>query len=170
MALRLPKFAVFPSLFIFLLLVACAGGDEPVTANAGSEAASEAGEAGTAAIKMHWTNDQPIGLGMAGVDAAMLENGLEDPTQWLLYGGNYSNFRHSPIEELTPAAVPNLRVAWSFPTGTDRQFEVSPVVSAASCTSAARTTASLRLTPPLASCSGGTITSSRTTAWSVVDP
>ncbi|MCH7890162.1 MAG: PQQ-dependent dehydrogenase, methanol/ethanol family [Gemmatimonadetes bacterium] len=62
------------------------------------------------------------------MDAAMLQSGLEDPTQWLLYGGNYANYRHSPIQRLTPEAVPNLKLAWSFPTGTDRQFEVSPVV------------------------------------------
>ena len=125
MAFRLPKFALFPC----LLILACADGGEPGTTDSESEAASsEPGEAGPTGRQMHWTNDQPIGLGMAGVDAAMLESGLDDPTKWLLYGGNYSNFRHSPIEELTPAAVPNLRVAWSFPTGTDRQFEVSPIV------------------------------------------
>ena len=115
--------------FLSLFIVAC-GGEDSGTVSTGDPAAAteEAGEAGPVATQMHWTNDEPIGLGMAPVDAAMLESGLEDPTRWLLYGGNYSNYRHSPIEELTPESVSNLKVAWSFPTGTDRQFEVSPVV------------------------------------------
>ncbi len=125
MAFRRSTYAAFLCLFI----VACADGGDPDTTGSESEAASsEPGEGGPISSQSHWTNDQPIGLGMDGVDAAMLEAGLEDPTRWLLYGGNYGNYRHSPIEELTPAAVPNLKVAWSFPTGTDRQFEVSPVV------------------------------------------
>ena len=125
MAFRFPTFAIF----LCLLIVACMDGVEPGTTGSESAAASsEPGEAGPSVGQTHWTNDEPIGLGMEGVDAAMLEGGLEDPTRWLLYGGNYGNYRHSPIEELTPAAVPNLKVAWSFPTGTDRQFEVSPVV------------------------------------------
>ena len=123
MAFRLSPYATFLCLFI----VACGDGS-----GSGSESASvdpdEGGEVAPSDGQTHWTNDGPIGLGMEPVTAAMLESGLEDPTQWLLYGGNYANYRHSPIEELTPEAVPNLRVAWSFPTGTDRQFEVSPVV------------------------------------------
>jgi alcohol dehydrogenase (cytochrome c) len=67
-------------------------------------------------------------LGQGPVDAAMLEAGLEDPTRWLQYGGNYENHRHSPIRELTPSSVQRLRVAWTFPTGTPAQFEASPVV------------------------------------------
>ncbi len=124
MAFRFATFAIFPS----LLILACSDGGEPGTIDSESEVAIEAGEAGPASGRTHWTNDQPIGLGMAGVNAAMLESGLDDPTKWLHYGGNYSNYRHSPIEELTPEAVPNLKVAWSFPTGTNRQFEVSPIV------------------------------------------
>ena len=127
----------FPTSFRFstrafllcLFIVACSDGSGPgTTASEPGLASSEPGEGLAPSGRTHWTNDQPIGLGMGGVDAAMLESGLEDPTKWLLYGGNYGNYRHSPIEELTPAAVPSLKVAWSFPTGTDRQFEVSPVV------------------------------------------
>ena len=121
MASRLLTFAFFS-----LSIVACA--EESAPASASEEEGEGEGEAGPGSGRMHWINDRPIGLGMPGVDAAMLESGLDDPTKWLLYGGNYANYRHSPIQELTPAAVPNLRVAWSFPTGTDRQFEVSPIV------------------------------------------
>ncbi len=103
MTFRVLRYALL-SLFLSLFIVACADGSAPDTAGEEGEAAPTSGQ-------MHWTNDQPIGLGMGGVDGAMLERGLEDPSQWLLYGGNYANFRHSPIERLTPEAVPNLRVA-----------------------------------------------------------
>ena len=125
---RFPTFALFFRLSIASLAVAaCADGGE--SGATGSEAASAAsGEAAPSDGRTHWINNESIGLGMPPVSAAMLEGGLEDPTRWLIYGGNYRNHRHSPIEQLTPAAVPNLTMAWSFPTGTDLQFEVSPVV------------------------------------------
>jgi len=43
-------------------------------------------------------------------------------------GGDYANFQHSTIDDLTPQTVAKLQVAWSFPTGTPEQFEVSPVI------------------------------------------
>ncbi len=79
-------------------------------------------------IPTHWTNDKPIGGGAPGVTDAQLLAGTDDPTQWLLYGGDYSNQRFSPITALNPSSVANLQVAWIFPTGTLGQFEVSPVV------------------------------------------
>ena len=79
-------------------------------------------------IPTHWTNDKPIGSGAPGVTDAQLLAGTSDPKQWLLYGGDYSNQRFSPIASLTPAAVAGLQVAWIFPTGTLGQFEASPVV------------------------------------------
>lgn len=107
----------FPTFFLLIsvLFLGCADG-------------GEAGEAGRSGRQNHWINEEPIGSGAGPVDQAMLEAGLEDPTRWLLYGGNYANYRHSPITELTPEAVPDLRVAWTFPTGTDGQFEASPVI------------------------------------------
>ena len=44
------------------------------------------------------------------------------------YGGNYGQWRHSPITALTPANVGSLRPGWMLPTGISVQFEVSPVV------------------------------------------
>jgi alcohol dehydrogenase (cytochrome c) len=123
MPFRLPTIA----LCLCLLTSACGDGGTPERGGAGSSSNPQ-GEAAPSGEQTHWTNDEAIGRGLQPVTAAMLEDGLEDPTRWLLYGGNYGNHRHSPIQRLTPAAVPNLKVAWSFPTGTDSQFEVSPVV------------------------------------------
>ncbi len=120
-----------------LAVLGCGDGAQPPatgsgTGGAGAEPAgggeAGGGEAVGASGQTHWTNQAPIGLGLGPVDAAMLAAGSADPTKWLHYGGDYANFRHSPIEELTPTSVRDLRVAWTFPTGTDGQFEASPVV------------------------------------------
>ena len=60
---------------------------------------------------------QPVGP-EAGVTGKMLKAGTSNPASWLMYGGDYTNHRYSPIKGLTPAAVKKLKVAWSFPTGT----------------------------------------------------
>ncbi len=95
-----------------------------------AQAAATAGvseELGFAPVPTHFPAKQPVGP-EAGVTDAMLKAGAADPSSWLLYGGDYSNYRHSPIKSLDPAAAKKLKVAWSFPTGTTGQFEASPVI------------------------------------------
>ena len=111
----------------------------------GWQASAESAEDSTAAIDIappemsveasvapplptHWTNDRDIGNGAGPTTAAHLLAGATDPEKWLLYGGDYANFRHSPIDDITPDNVANLQVAWAFPTGTTEQFEVSPTI------------------------------------------
>ena len=74
-----------------------------------------------------WFAAKPVGAAVGPVTAAQLAKGA-DKTHWLTYGGDYRNFRHSPVAGLTPASVRRLHVAWSAPTGTTGQFEGSPVV------------------------------------------
>ena len=74
-----------------------------------------------------WYAAKPVGAKAGPVTAAQLAKG-PDGAQWLTYGGDYRNFRHSPVPGLTPASVKRLKVAWSAPTGTTGQFEASPVV------------------------------------------
>ncbi len=81
-----------------------------------------------APLPTHWTAKKPAGHGAGPVTDAMLEDPFAQGAQWLHYGGTYRNFRHSPLETLTPASVPKLQVAWAFSTGTNGQFEVSPVL------------------------------------------
>ncbi|MBL4819678.1 MAG: PQQ-dependent dehydrogenase, methanol/ethanol family [Gammaproteobacteria bacterium] len=76
----------------------------------------------------HWLNDQPIGTGLGPVTVENLASGTSNPEQWLHYGGDYRNFRHSPITELNPDSIGELQIAWLFPTGTDGQFAMSPIV------------------------------------------
>jgi len=74
-----------------------------------------------------WYAAKPVGTAAGPVTAAQLAKGA-DKSHWLTYGGDYRNFRHSPVASLTPASVKRLHVAWSAPTGTTGQFEASPVV------------------------------------------
>ena len=111
-------------------LVACEQGSTPA-----SEAPSEqspvettAVEAVAAPVMHHWTNDRPIGLGGVPVADEHLLRAPSVPEEWLLYGGDYANLRHSPIDDITPDNAARLQVAWAFPTGTSQQFEVSPTV------------------------------------------
>ncbi|MEX0617945.1 MAG: PQQ-dependent dehydrogenase, methanol/ethanol family [Pseudohongiellaceae bacterium] len=76
----------------------------------------------------HWINDRPIGDGDGPVTVEELASGTSNPERWLHYGGDYRNFRHSPVEALNPESIENLQVAWSFPTGTEGQFAMSPIV------------------------------------------
>lgn len=85
-------------------------------------------EAVIPSLPTHWLNQDPAGLDAAPVSPAMLAAGNLVADRWIQYGGDYANHRHSPITQLTPESVPNLRVAWAFPTGTMGQFEVSPIV------------------------------------------
>jgi alcohol dehydrogenase (cytochrome c) len=57
---------------------------------------------------------------------------IADPARhggdWLTYSGNYQGHRFSPLREITPANVSDLRVRWAyqFPNG---RTEVSPIVA-----------------------------------------
>ena len=95
-----------------------------------AQAAQTAGvsdEIGFAPVPTHFPAKQPVGP-EAGVTGDMLKAGTADPASWLLYGGDYKGYRHSPIKSLNPAAAKKLKAAWSFPTGTTGQFEASPVI------------------------------------------
>jgi len=122
--------------FLFLgTLLALAGCGQETAPPPAEPAASEVTEgsspvetAGAGGEITHWTNDRAIGLGEGPVTTAHLLAGTADPSRWLHYGGDYANSRHSPVDDLTPDSVGRLQVAWSFPTGTPEQFEVSPVI------------------------------------------
>ena len=56
--------------------------------------------------------------------------GLADPERWLTYSGDYSGKRHSPLQQITPENVAQLRPLWTFQTDTTtrgRGFETTPL-------------------------------------------
>jgi alcohol dehydrogenase (cytochrome c) len=52
----------------------------------------------------------------------------EDPKQWVTPGGNYANWRYSPLRQITPENVGRLQTAWSFSTGVLGGHEGAPLV------------------------------------------
>jgi alcohol dehydrogenase (cytochrome c) len=57
-----------------------------------------------------------------------LMEGLKDPTRWLMYSGDYSGQRHSPLTQITPENVGQLSAQWTFQTGTLGSFQTTPIV------------------------------------------
>ena len=111
-------------------LVACEQGSAPAGDPPAVQTPVEttAVEAAPAPVMHHWTNDRQIGLGGTPVTDEHLLRAPSNPEEWLLYGGDYANLRHSPIDDITSDNAAKLQVAWAFPTGTSQQFEVSPTV------------------------------------------
>ena len=54
--------------------------------------------------------------------------GLQDGTKWLTYSGNYFGHRHSPLTQITPENVGQLKSAWTFQTGRQGTFQSTPLV------------------------------------------
>jgi quinohemoprotein ethanol dehydrogenase len=65
------------------------------------------------------------------VTSQMLIDGLKEGTQWLMFGGDYTSRRNSPLAQLTPRNVGQLTPQWMFQTllpAPGRGMESTPVV------------------------------------------
>ncbi|MBM3817782.1 MAG: PQQ-dependent dehydrogenase, methanol/ethanol family [Acidimicrobiia bacterium] len=51
-----------------------------------------------------------------------------DGSRWLTFGGDFTNQRHSPLTQITPANVTRLQPQWTFQTGTLGNFETTTLV------------------------------------------
>ncbi len=58
-----------------------------------------------------------------------LLKGTDDTANWLMYGGNYLNWRFSPLKDVNRQNVKKLQVAWIFQTGIPGQLEAAPIVA-----------------------------------------
>jgi alcohol dehydrogenase (cytochrome c) len=52
----------------------------------------------------------------------------KDGSRWITFGGSYTNQRHSPLTQITPANVKSLVPQWTFQTGTLGNFETTPLL------------------------------------------
>ncbi len=52
-----------------------------------------------------------------GVSNGMLLNADSNASEWLMYGRDYANHRFSPLEQITPANIRDLRPSFAFSTG-----------------------------------------------------
>jgi alcohol dehydrogenase (cytochrome c) len=61
------------------------------------------------------------------VTAERLLKGTDDPTAWLMYGGNYQSWRFSALPAINRRNVKKLQVAWIFQTGVAGTLQASPI-------------------------------------------
>src|SRR5262245_5365856 len=63
------------------------------------------------------------------VTAQDIAEGLpRDGSRWITFGGSYTNQRHSPLTQITPANVKGLVPQWTFQTNTLGNFETTPLL------------------------------------------
>ena len=67
--------------------------------------------------------------GLNPVTQARLLKGTDEVSSWLMYGGNYQNWRFSPLKDLNQQNVKKLQAAWIFQTGIPGQLEAAPIVA-----------------------------------------
>lgn len=70
---------------------------------------------------------QPNGL--KPVTQERLLKGTDEVSSWLMYGGNYQNWRFSPLQDINRQNIKKLHAAWIFQTGIPGQLEASPIVA-----------------------------------------
>ena len=51
-----------------------------------------------------------------------------DGSKWLMYHGNYLGHRFSPLTQITPANVNQLKAQWTFQTGLTPNFQTTPLL------------------------------------------
>ena len=51
-----------------------------------------------------------------------------EPQNWLTYSGNYSSTRYSPLDQITPANVKNLKLQWVYQAPVAGNWQTTPLV------------------------------------------
>lgn len=65
---------------------------------------------------------------LAQVTYERILNAPSEPGNWLTYSGNYAGHRHSPLDQINPSNVAQLRPAWIYQTNSLQKFETTPLV------------------------------------------
>jgi alcohol dehydrogenase (cytochrome c) len=65
----------------------------------------------------------------AQVSYDRIARSAREPQNWLTYGGNYQNLRHSTLNQITPANVKNLELKWVWQASLFGPFEATPLVA-----------------------------------------
>ena len=65
----------------------------------------------------------------AEINDESLLNADDTPSDWLSYGRNYQENRHSPLNQINKTTIDSLGLAWSINIGTKRGIEATPIVA-----------------------------------------
>ncbi len=66
---------------------------------------------------------------LVAVTPERLAAGTDDTAGWLMYGGNYENWRYSPLADINRDNVDKLAPTWLFQTGIPGQLAAAPIVA-----------------------------------------
>jgi alcohol dehydrogenase (cytochrome c) len=64
----------------------------------------------------------------AQITPERLAAAANEPQNWLTYSGNYSSTRYSPLSQITPANVKNLKLQWAYQSPVAGNWQTSPIV------------------------------------------
>jgi alcohol dehydrogenase (cytochrome c) len=64
----------------------------------------------------------------AQVTSQRLAAAANEPQNWLTYSGNYSSTRYSPLNQITPANVKNLKLQWVYQSPIAGNWQTTPLV------------------------------------------
>ena len=64
----------------------------------------------------------------AQVTPQRLAAAANEPQNWLTYSGNYSSTRYSPLNQITPANVKNLKLQWVYQSPVAGNWQTTPLV------------------------------------------
>src|SRR3989454_4649881 len=64
----------------------------------------------------------------AQVTSPRLAASSSEPQNWLTYSGNYSSTRYSPLNQITPANVKNLKLQWVYQAPVAGNWQTTPLV------------------------------------------
>src|SRR4051812_5552032 len=62
------------------------------------------------------------------ITAQRLTAAGSEPQNWLTYSGNYSSTRYSPLNQITPANVKNLKLQWVYQAPVAGNWQTTPLV------------------------------------------
>src|SRR5215831_12922249 len=62
------------------------------------------------------------------ITSQRLNNAPSEPQNWLMYSGNYSSTRYSPLNQITPANVKGLKLQWVYQSPVAGNWQTSPLV------------------------------------------
>ena len=106
------------SLFTVLLLTACGGDSENTSQTVNSGSAPQPDSTGVAQASI-----SPYGQ----VSQERLTNAEDEPEQWMMYGGTYTEQRYSALEQINTDNVSDLGLAWYANLETNRGQQSTPV-------------------------------------------
>jgi alcohol dehydrogenase (cytochrome c) len=62
------------------------------------------------------------------ITSQRLNTAPSEPQNWLMYSGNYSSTRYSPLNQITPANVKSLKLQWVYQSPVAGNWQTTPIV------------------------------------------